>query len=139
MPEININFLAVLVAAVSSMLVGAFWYSPFFFGKKWMALMGFTDESEIARMKQGVGKKYVLTFFSALVTSYVLAQIINITKSFTLGKGIQAGFWLWLGFVATTSLSSWLFEKRPAGLYLLNNFYHLVSFWVMGIILALWR
>ena len=43
MPHVEINFLAVLVCGVVSMIIGATWYGPLF-GKKWMKEEGSTEE-----------------------------------------------------------------------------------------------
>ena len=51
---------------------------------------------------------------------------------------MQTGFWLWLGFVATTQLSTVIFEERNFGLYLLNVGYQLVACLVCGAVLAVW-
>ena len=40
----NINFWAVLLAAVTKVLMGSFWYSPFILGKSWMRENSFTEE-----------------------------------------------------------------------------------------------
>ena len=42
--ETNINYIAVVVAAVASMAVGFIWYGVLF-RKQWMSLMGFTAGS----------------------------------------------------------------------------------------------
>jgi hypothetical protein len=39
----TINYLAVLVAALSTFVLGGLWYSPMLFGKAWMQLNNFTD------------------------------------------------------------------------------------------------
>ena len=52
--------------------------------------------------------------------------------------GMQAGFWVWLGFIATTMIGIVLWEIKPVKLYLLIVAYYLISLLVMGSILALW-
>lgn len=39
----KINYLAVLVAAISTFLIGGLWYSPLLFGKAWMNANGFSE------------------------------------------------------------------------------------------------
>lgn len=51
---------------------------------------------------------------------------------------MQAGFWAWLGFVATIMLGMTLWEGKPFRLYLLNAGYQLLNLLVMGAILAAW-
>jgi len=135
------NLLAVLVAGIIPMVIGGLWYSPFLFAKKWMAIIGKTEE-EIKRASNPM-KMYGLSFLSSLVMAYVLAHIVIYATAYTqssgFGAGMQTGFWAWLGFVVTTSSATVLFEFRPSGLYLMNAGYNLVCLLLMGGVLAMWR
>ncbi len=139
MPEVDINYLAVLVAAIASMIVGAIWYSPMVMGKQWMALTGKTEE-EIKKMpKNKMTKMYLLTFIGSLVMAYVLAHMIDYVNADTATGGLQTGFWLWLGFVAPAFLSEHLFNGKPMKLYGIVTGFQLVNLLVMGVIIALWQ
>lgn len=133
MPEVN--YIAVVVAAIFSMVLGYLWYGPFF-GKRWMALMGIAPAT-ISR--EGMGRTYAWGFVTALVTAYVLARFVKLAGATTIAGGVEIGFWAWLGFVATVTAASVLYEKRSTSLYYLNNGYQLVSLAVMGAILAVWK
>ena len=67
MPQIDINFLAVLVATIVSMVLGALWYSPILFGKLWAKLSKFTEEDIEKAKKKGMTKNYILNFISLFV------------------------------------------------------------------------
>lgn len=135
----DVNYLAVLVSAIIQMAVGAFWYSPAGFGKQWAALMGWTDPAKIEAMKKGATKGYVGGFIGALVLSYVLAQFVYLAGASTLTGGATVGFWVWLGFVATTQISTLLWDNKPPKLFAINTAYSLVTLLVSGAILALWQ
>lgn len=132
-----INYLAVLVAAVASMVVGGLWYSPLLFGKQWMKMMKF-EEKDLPKMKQEAKKSYALGFVSSLVMSYVLAHFVDYTASTTVVTGLQLGFWIWLGFTATLQLGSVLWEGKSWKLFFLNTAHSLVSLLLMAVILAVW-
>ena len=132
----TINYLAVLVAAVASMVLGSLWYSPLMFGKLWMQLSGINMKE--APPKSKMMKLYGALFVSTLVMVYVLAHMVDYAQATTAMEGAQAGFWIWLGFVATVSLGSVLWENKPVKLYLLNNAFQLVSMMLMGVILEVW-
>ncbi|MBI2548007.1 DUF1761 domain-containing protein [Candidatus Woesearchaeota archaeon] len=134
---VSINYLAVIVAAVASMALGAFWYSPMGFGKMWMKLSGITPQAT-KNMKESAKKSYALGFLCALITSYVLAHFVKYTESTTVVDGMLTGFWIWFGFVATVTLGVVLWEGKSFRLYLLNNGYNLLSLLLMGMILTLW-
>ena len=78
-------------------------------------------------------------FFKPLVMAYVLAHFVVYTKSTTVATGLQCGFWTWLGFVATSIGTNYLFERRPLRLFLVNSGYNLVSLLGMGAVLAVWQ
>lgn len=137
--NIEINYLAVLVAALISFVLGGFWYSPAGFGKKWMAYMGWSTSSVESMEKKSIGTSYAMGLFAALVTAYVLAHFIVLFDAVTVGVGMQLAFWAWLGFIATTTVSSVLWEMKPKGLWFLNNAYSLISLLIMGAILSVWR
>ncbi|MDO8495637.1 MAG: DUF1761 domain-containing protein [bacterium] len=136
--EISINYVAVLVAGVINMVIGALWYSPVLFGNKWMKLMGWNKES-VAGKKKGMGARYFANFVAALLMAYVIAHLVYLIDALTWQEGVQLGFWTWLGFVATVSLGTVLWEGKPKALYFLNIAYYFVTFLVMGAILAVWR
>ncbi len=129
------NWLAVIIAAVAQMALGFIWYGSLF-GKTWMAMMGINQQT---MSREGMGKTYALQFVGSLVTAAVLAKLIGAMGATSVGAGVATGFWVWLGFVATVTLGSVLYERRSFNLYALNNGYQLVSLAVMGAVLAVWR
>lgn len=137
MPQVDLNYVAILVAAIAHMLLGMVWYSPALFGKSWMKLLG-KSEHDIKKMSNRATNGYILTFVSALVMSYVLAHFVDYTVSTTALAGVETGFWLWLGFVATTGMINFIWQDKHRNLYIIDNGYHLVSLMVMGAILAMW-
>ncbi len=132
-----INYLAVLVAAVASMVIGYVWYHPAVFGKQWMKAMG-KSEAQLKKEAQSKPYMYPVMFLASLVMSYVLAHVVFYTESITFADGALAGFWSWLGFVVTTAITDVLFENKSRELYMLKMGYHLVTMVVMGGILAMW-
>ena len=128
------NWVAIVIAAIAQFIIGWVWYGPLF-GKTWMSMMGMSQQS---MSREGMRKTMTLTFIGSLVTAAVLSMLVGWMGAKTLGAGIAAGFWAWLGFVATVTLGGVLFAKMSWNLYILNNAYQLVSLAVMGAILAKW-
>ena len=133
---VEINYLAVLVAAIASMALGFLWYGPLF-GNQWKKLMGFTDKSMKA-MKLTPMQAMAGGFISTLVMSYILAHFIDYIQANTIADGAVAGIWIWLGFIATVQLGSVLWEGKPVKLYVINTLHYLAALVVMGGILAVW-
>lgn len=130
----DVNYLAIIVAGVASMIIGYVWYGPLF-GKNWMKLVGISQQ-DIEAGKKEMPKTYGLMYVSSIVMAYVLAVFIYYAAATDIVSGAMVGFWAWLGFVATVMSGSVLFEKRPVNLYYLNAGYNLVTLVVMGAIIA---
>lgn len=136
MPEMN--YLAILVAAVLNMVIGALWYSPGLFGRSWMDLVGFRH-ADVQKRAAGARRPYVITFVGSFVMAYALARVMWYAKVQSAGAGAMMGLLAWLGFVATTHAANYLFEGRPFRLYSINTGYPLVSLVLMGLLLGAWR
>ena len=152
------NYLAILVAALSSFVVGFIWYNPKVFGTIWMNEIGMTDE----KAKQGnMVKIFGFTFLFALMFAFMMPTITNhqigalqlaggnendeaflaymqvhgeMFRSFKHGAlhGLIAGIFLALPIVATNSLfeqKSWKYTFVTAG-------YWVVVMTVMGAIIC---
>ena len=137
MPEFEINYLAVLVSAVAGFVIGMLWYSVLF-GKAWMKLSGMDKKKIEKERKKGMAKSYAAGFAVLVVMAFVLAHFVDMAEAATVLEGAQAGFWAWLGFVATIMLNKVLWEGKPFKLYLLDAAHYLVVLLAMGSILAVW-
>jgi hypothetical protein len=135
MPQVTVNYLAVLIAALINIFLGMLWYSPAMFAKAWLASIGKTPE-EISGSSAGV--YYVINTVASLILAYVLAMFIRFAGANTAVLGAQTGIWVWLGFVVTTLLPGYMFEKRSFKTYFIFIGYQLISFILMGIVLAIW-
>jgi hypothetical protein len=125
------ELLAILVAAVANMLLGFIWFSPLLFGEPWQKLSG------VKKLKS-TPATFALAFLYSFVMAYVLASLIEYMGAATLVSGVSVGLMAWVGFIATITMGSVLWENRPAQLYLLNNAYYLLGLSMMGGILAIW-
>lgn len=134
--EVQVNWLAVVLAALSTMVVGSVWYAPKVFGNLWMKLARL-DKNNMASAPKAIG----LTIVASLVTAYVLAHVTYLSNAFFgnsfLQDALTTAFWVWLGFTAVRILTHDLFENRPHKLTLLTVSHELVTFMVMGLVIGL--
>ncbi len=137
MAVIQINYIAVVAAAVVNIVIAAVWYAPFVFGKWWLEIMR-DYEHDVEKLRRRATKSYVILFIAGLIMSFVLAHFIDYVGAVTVWNGVTTGFWLWLGFVAATNIMGTLFEGRSKKLYAINTGYYLMTLVVMGVILAVW-
>ena len=159
----EMNFLAILVAALSTMAVGFIWYNPKVFGTIWMRETGMTEE-------KAKGANMVKIFTMAIIFSFMIAfalqQLVihqvgalqlaggdpakalpsyhafikdyaDAHRSFGHGvlHGIMAGLFLALPIIGINSL----FERRSWKYILINAGYFIVSFAIMGGIICAWK
>lgn len=129
MPQVDL--LAVLLCAVSSMVLGAIWYAPFLFGKAWQRLAGLGDE---ALAGGNMAIIYGGAFLLSLVAAYVFALFLGTEMG--LWPSTAAGASAGLCWVAAAFGINYLFERRPIGLWLINGGYHLLQFTLFGLILG---
>jgi len=126
----NINWLSVIIAAVSSFMVGGIWYGPLF-GKAWMEGFGFTEDQLNQRNMPMV---FGVSLLLALIASLNLEMFIS--PEADLAFGLFAGFAAGLGWVATFLGILYLFEKRSLKVYSINAGYCVVALTLMGAILG---
>lgn len=136
MNPVKINYLAVLVCGVLSMIVGALWYGPVF-GKLWMKQYGYTEE-DLAR-DFNPGKTYGLAVLGHIIMALVLAYIISLTNAQTISEGFRIAFSCWLGFIAVTMFVNKLFSRKSYTLFFIDSAYQLVNMILFGMVLVLWR
>jgi hypothetical protein len=138
--SVEINFIAVILAAVASMGVGFAWYHPIVLGKPWMKMMGYTEASMKETQKK-MGKMYAISFVMALITAYVLSHVMTLLTNFfnypALATGIMSAFWMWLGFIMPVQSTEVLFGGKAWKLFYINTGYQLASILVMGVVISL--
>lgn len=127
-----IDYPAVGVAAIASFVIGGLWYSPLLFAHRWAALTGLREEELASDALRVLGGGFVLTLAMALNLAMFLGPDPGV--GFAVGASVAAGFgWVALGMGVT-----FLFERRPLGLWLIDGGYHAVSFAAMGLVFGLW-
>lgn len=134
----TVSLLAVLVAAIASMIIGSIWYSPLLFGDVWMKLAKLKFPKDKKKQQSMMLKAYGMGLLVSLVTAYVFGHFILLTEATTAAEGAEIGFWVWLGFIATTQLGAVIWEQRSVKLFLIGSSNMLATALVMGIILAVW-
>ncbi|AEG44345.1 DUF1761 domain-containing protein [Isoptericola variabilis] len=132
----EINYWAVVLAALSTMVVGAVWYTPKVFGNAWMRLAKVEPDSSSA-----VGP-IVITLVVSFLSAWVLGGAAYIAWQFYGGSFLWASVataaFLWVGFTAARFVTHDAFERRPVGLTTMNLAHELVTFLVMALIIGVW-
>lgn len=110
--SMDLNYVAIVVAAVLQFIAGAIWYMPIF-GKTWGAMHGYDrlSQEEQSAAQKGMTPYLVMQLLGTLVTTFVLALFMAGLPSEWNAFGI-AGFF-WLGFVVPTQASAVMFGGTP--------------------------
>lgn len=138
--NVDINFIAVLLAAVVFMGIGFLWYHPMVLGKPWMKEKGLSAD-DLKKAQKEMGKFYGVAFVAGLLTAYVLAHVMVMAENFfhysMLSTGLTSAFWMWLGFVMPTQLGATIFGSKNWKLFGIDTGYQLVGLLAMGVVIAL--
>jgi len=135
--EVNVNWLAVVLATVSSMVVGSVWYARGVFGNKWIKLA----KIDTKKMQgKGAGKAIVVTLFVSFLTAFVLAHVTFLAHNYFgdsfLQDSFSTAFWVWAGFIAARFITHDAFEGRPMALTCMNVAHEFVTIMVMALIIG---
>lgn len=138
--SVEINYLAVVLAMVSSMVVGAVWYAKGVMGNKWAKLVKVDLDSE--KTRKAAPRAMAITVVVSLITAYVLAHFTYLAHTFYLGDysffatALITAFWAWLGFTAARMITHDAFEQRPMQLTVMNCLHELVTLMVMALVIG---
>lgn len=134
----NLNFLAILVATLSTFVVGWLWYGPLF-GKAWMSAVGVTEED---LEKGNMGKIFGLSFIFEFIMAFNLAMFLTgspeAAEQMTPGMGAFYGFLTGFGWIFFALAVNSLYEDKSWKYIFINGGYWTVSFTVMGLIIGAW-
>ncbi|WP_312473356.1 DUF1761 domain-containing protein [Neobacillus sp.] len=128
----DVSILAIILAVVANMVIGALWYSPLLFATIWVKALGKKKED---MNPEGAKIGYSLTTLGGVFTAVVLSLFIHLLDIVTILDGALIGFLVGL-VAAFRELSPTFFESRKYTLFFISAGYHIVSLTIMGIIIA---
>lgn len=125
------NIWAVLLAAVSSFLLGGLWYSPVMFGGAWVRENG-------GQMQQGhPAKVFGVSFLFSLLAAACFT--IWLGPAPLLADALKSGAIVGIGFVAASFGINYQFAQRTFKLWLIDAGYHALQFLLFALVLGLWH
>lgn len=133
----QINWVAVIIAAIGYYAMGALWYSQAFFGLKWARLRGINIEEDAE--KKIIGTRIVSSFIFMVITCTALALLIVRMDLFIFRSALIVGTLGGLGFAGMAIAGSLLYQRKPLALYLIECGHHLAANIIAAVILVLWR
>lgn len=130
----ELNWLAIIVAALSAFGLGGLWYSPVLFVKTWMRETGITEESA---KSANMLKIFGLSFLLAMIASLLLGLFLG--EDAGGGVGALSGFLIGLGTIFTFLGITYLFERKSFAHFLVNASYGVAALTLMGFIIGVWQ
>jgi hypothetical protein len=133
--ELDVNWLAVLVATVAHQALGALWYGVLF-RNTWLRTMGMTPEDV---QREGPGGEMALGAVASLLSSIALALILTFVPEPSVGDGVATGAVAGIGFVTAATFMNGAYEQKSPVLSALFGAYYTVGLIVAGAILGAWQ
>jgi hypothetical protein len=133
----GINVLAVLASGIWSMILGFLWYGPFF-GKPWGTYTGWTSEKVRTVGGGSMALTYILAFVAAVLQAIALTVFGRSLGVATWSDGLWMGLLAGIGFVALGFGTTFLFERKPIGLWLIVSGYEVLYLAGAGVLVSLW-
>ncbi len=135
---VPLNWLAILMAAIVSMVIWYFWYSPSLFGKAWMKSIGMKKDSMPRKTNTKTIMGYVYMFVGTVISVLVISILIHAFGITTFSSAAELALLFWVGSVAIVKLGDVLWEGKKFNYYVINIMYYLVSWIVASWILVTW-
>lgn len=132
----ELNWLAVVVVTLLAFGVGAAWYSQGLFGKPWMKSIGLKEKD--ARNANMV-RPILLTLVGTFVTVAAMGVLVQVLELNTVWQGATFGILVALALLAPNKVMQAQFELRPLAYNVITSAADVVTFGVMGAVLAVWR
>lgn len=133
-----LNWGAIAVAALAYFALGALWYSPVLFVKKWIAYLKI--DVNAADAKKGMAAMFggsLLMMLIQVLAIAILAERLGI-RGHGWMSGVKLGALTGCCFCAATIGVNYLYEKKPLGLFLINGGYALVGNIIAAVVICSW-
>lgn len=132
LPSIDLNWLAILTAALSAFALGGLWYGPLF-KRTWCREAGIDPAAAPPHPVRVFLTAFVCSLFAALMFAVFLGPTASAAD------GFGAGFVVGVFFVAMSFGINYAFSQRSVVLWMIDSGYHVLQFCLYGLILGAWR
>jgi len=132
----HVNLIAVAVASVAGMIVGALWYGPLF-GRAWRAAAGLGPKHQPPSPALAYGGAFVSTIVTVLVLAALSSLVGAGLNLDPMPAALLTAGALWVGVAFARPLINLLFEAGRARLFLINTGHDLAVLLVAAVIIGL--
>jgi hypothetical protein len=129
----DLNWLAVLVAALAWFAFSAIWYSIPLLSNAWQ---------RAAKVTPGEGPPLVMilipTFIGYFVTSTVIALIATALSGDDVVNGLALGVALGVGFGIVGAVVNQMYEQKGGSYWLINGVNAVIAYSIVAVIVTVW-
>jgi hypothetical protein len=130
-------WLQIIVAGVAFFAIGAVWYAPPVFGKKWQEAHKIEMNEE---SKKRIPMLFASTFVIGLLMAFGMGAALHVMQApGTCMNGIKTGLFLGGMFCALPIGINYLYTGKSFMVWIIDAGYHVVGLTLMGIILSVWH
>lgn len=131
----DLNWLAIVVAAVAWFIFSAVWYSVPPLSAAWQR------EAKVTMAEDGPPLVTLLipTFVVYLVTTVAIALLAAALGSTTFGEGLALGVVLGVAFGVGGALVNQLYERKGPMYWLVNGLNGVVAYSIVAVIVSVWN
>lgn len=138
MPQVHINYLAVVVSAAIAFLLGGLWYSPLLFAKMWVNAHGYTED-RMREMQKGAVKAYSISVLCLILVSLAMAVLVGYLHLIRTDQGLKLGLLVWGGFAFPLGLMANMYSDKRITTFIIDTGYQLVYMLLIGTIITIWQ
>lgn len=139
MIEVSYNWYAIATATLTNLTLAWLWYGPAF-GAAWKKL----NKAPKYKHESDKNLDYTIIALLAGIQAFALRHFVVLaeqlyTEYTAVGVGLITGWWVWLGFVATSLCAIYLAARRRKLLLIIDSGFYLVILLINGVILSAWN
>jgi hypothetical protein len=131
----DLNWLAVVVAAIAWFVFSAIWYSVPPLSNAWQKASGVDASAEGSPLTL----LFIPTFVGYFVTTVVIALLVRAIGATEVNDGIILGIVLGVGFGAVGALVNQIYERKGAAYWLINGVNAIIAYMIVAVILVVWE
>lgn len=132
----RLNWWAVLLATLSSFVVGFLWYDKRTFGKQWMKLVGLTEKQ--LNSSKNMGTTFTWTGIASLLSAVTLGYLMIALGVSGFLEGLLFGGVIGATFRLGGHVIHNGFSRRPAALTAIDGGHDIIALATMGALLGMW-
>lgn len=130
-------YVAIVVGAILSMVLGVIRYSPFLFGRRWSQAMNY-DQKSLEEKKRSARIWYIATFLGLLLTGFFLANLVDYLNIVRFSEVAELSLWLRLACIVPTMLAWVLREDKKRIVFTIGALYHFFALLLMMSVIVFW-